>query len=75
MQAGSAGRGNTLHTPVSPRLPTLSAPQTIDAFRADLASLREGLQAAVREVHAAVLDKMEALQAEWQPTLDRLDVA
>lgn len=76
MQAGGQAMGGS-RRPSLPSTPPLATPppQTIDAFRSNLASLRQGLQAAVRDVQAAVLDRMEALQAEWQPTLDRLDVA
>ncbi|KAL4437383.1 hypothetical protein ABPG75_004522 [Micractinium tetrahymenae] len=48
--------------------------QIIDSFRSDIASAASGIQSATADVQRSVLDRMEEVQAEWQPQLDKIDV-
>lgn len=49
--------------------------QAIDKFQSDIASAFRGLQSAAADVQHSVLDRMYQLQADWQPRLDRIDIA
>lgn len=49
--------------------------QEVDSYASDLASLRDGMASAAGDLQVRVLDHMQGLQDEWQPTADRLDVA
>ena len=51
-----------------------AAPQTISSLRSDASSALSGMRTAVDDVQQDVLDRMDSLQAEWQPKLDKLDV-
>jgi hypothetical protein len=49
-------------------------PQVIDDFLSSMGGVSDGLQTAASDIQAAVLDRMQELQAEWQPLADRLDI-
>ncbi|PSC68504.1 hypothetical protein C2E20_7905 [Micractinium conductrix] len=48
--------------------------ETISSLRSDASSALSGMRTAVDDVQQDVLDRMDSLQAEWQPKLDKLDV-
>ncbi|KAL4855091.1 Mitochondrial metalloendopeptidase OMA1 [Chlorella vulgaris] len=48
--------------------------QVIDDFLSSMGGVSNGLQTAASDIQEAVLDRMQELQAEWQPLADRLDI-
>lgn len=48
--------------------------QTIDDFHSDVASASAGMQGAIADVQHNVVVRMQELQQQWQPRLDKLDV-
>ncbi|KAI7837040.1 hypothetical protein COHA_009117 [Chlorella ohadii] len=47
----------------------------IGGFQSDLGSVLAGMRSATADIQRLVLDKMQQLQEDWQPRLDKLDVA
>lgn len=48
--------------------------QAIEDFHQSMVGVASGLQTATSDIQAAVLDRLEGWQQEWQPLADRLDV-